>query len=153
MLQHDETVSVLNDLIETCRDGEKGFRACADDADKTDPNIKEMFLDRAQNCALAATELQDLVRAYGGIPSDSSSASAALHRRWLDIKTAVLGKNTEAVLNECERGEDVAVKSYKKALERDLPESIRNVVERQYRGVLQNHDRIKQLRNQVSARN
>ena len=142
-------VLVLNDLIETCKDGEQGFKACAADLEESDVHIKALFLERAQGCTAAAAELQELVRVYGGVPAKSSTATGALHRHWLDIKSAVLGKNSEAVLNECERGEDVAVRSYRKALEKELPEDVRNVVERQYQGVLQNHDRIKSLREQV----
>lgn len=56
------------------------------------------------------------------------------------------------MLNECERGEDVAKKSYKQALEKDLPADIRQVVERQYQGVLRNHDQIKALRDAERAR-
>ena len=151
-MKNDEVISTLNDLIETCKDGEQGFKTCAEDAPDNDLHIKELFIDRAQSCATAAQELQELVRAQGGSPETSSSVSSALHRNWLDLKTAVLGKDNEAVLNECERGEDVAVRSYRKALEKDLPVYVRSVVERQYQGVLQNHDRIKSLRDQVRAR-
>jgi uncharacterized protein (TIGR02284 family) len=74
-----------------------------------------------------------------------------LHRRWVDLKSAITGKDDEAILNECERGEDVAVKSYRNALEKDLPPDIRSVVERQYNGVLRNHDQVKSLRDQIRA--
>jgi uncharacterized protein (TIGR02284 family) len=69
-----------------------------------------------------------------------------MHRRWIGLKELLTGKDDTAILNECERGEDVAKKSYKKALEKDLPPNIRAVVEKQYQGVLQNHDEVKILR-------
>ena len=78
-------------------------------------------------------------------------ATPNLHRRWVDIKSAITGKDDQAVLNECERGEDVAKKSYKRALEKDLPPEIRQVVQRQYDGVLRNHDQVKALRDQTKA--
>ncbi|MES2535772.1 MAG: PA2169 family four-helix-bundle protein [Pseudomonadota bacterium] len=147
-MDNDDVISTLNDLIETCKDGQEGFRTCADDA--SDAKLKSIFTDRAQKCAQAAEELQTLVRARGGNPETTSSVSAALHRRWVDIKSAVLGKDDEAILNECERGEDVAVSSYRNALDKDLPPEIRNVVERQYQGVLKNHDMVKSLRDQYA---
>jgi uncharacterized protein (TIGR02284 family) len=67
----------------------------------------------------------------------------------VDIKSAVTGKDDEAILNECERGEDVAKKSYENALAKDLPAEVRALVERQYQGVMQNHDQVKGMRNQV----
>ncbi|MFZ6647389.1 PA2169 family four-helix-bundle protein [Undibacterium sp. TJN25] len=148
-MDNDDIISTLNDLIETCKDGEEGFKTCVEDASDRHPQLKAMLADRQRGCAAAASELQDLVRAQGGDPETSSSVAGALHRSWVNIKTAITGKDDEAVLNECERGEDSAVRSYRKALEKDLPAHIRLVVERQYQGVLRNHDQIKTLRDQV----
>jgi uncharacterized protein (TIGR02284 family) len=143
----DDIISTLNDLIETCKDGEEGFRTCAEDL--SDPQIKSTFTNRAQGCATAARELQELVVSLGGNPEKRSSVSGTLHRRWVDIKSTITGQDDVAILNECERGEDVAVKSYRNALEKDLPPDIRSVVERQFNGVLRNHDQVKALRDQA----
>jgi uncharacterized protein (TIGR02284 family) len=51
-------------------------------------------------------------------------------------------------LSECERGEDIAVANYQRALDKNLPPDVRTTVERQYQGVLQNHDQVKSLRDQ-----
>jgi len=56
-----------------------------------------------------------------------------------------------SLLEECERGEDVAKAAYSKALKEMLPENIRAVVERQYQGVLRNHDQIRDLRDRYRA--
>ncbi len=145
-MTNDEIISTLNNLIETCKDGEEGFRSCAEDA--MGLQLKTLFTTRSQRCATAARELQDLVRSLGGDPETDSSFSATMHRRWIDIKSAVFGKDNEAILTECERGEDMALRSYRAALEKDFPAPIRVVVDRQYQGVLQNHDQIKMLRDQ-----
>ena len=58
-----------------------------------------------------------------------------------------MGRDEAAILNEVERGEDVAKEAYKNALETDLPDYIREVVENQYQGVMAAHDNIKALRN------
>ncbi len=144
-----ETISVLNDLIETCKDGEAGFTECANDVTSTD--VKTVMVKCAHDCTAAAAELQQLVRSMGGEPETDTSLSGDMHRRWVGLKELVTGKDDTAILNECERGEDVAKKSYKEALEKDLPPNIRAVVEKQYQGVLQNHDQVKQLRD--AARN
>jgi len=148
-MNNNEIISTLNDLIETCNDGEQGFKACVDDASGRHPQLKAMLTIRQRTCASAAVELKELVRAQGGDPATGSTASGALHRGWLNIKTAITGKSDEAVLDECERGEDIAVARYKKALSKDLPAHVRVIVERQYQGVLRNHDEIKNLRDQV----
>ena len=145
-MDNNDIVSTLNDLIETSRDGDEGFRTSAEHA--KDAQLKSLFANRAQSCATAVRELQEVVRANGGEPTDSSSMSGAIHRRWVDIKSMITGGDDMAILNEVERGEDVAVASYKKALAKDLPSDVRALIERQFQGVQQNHDQIKQLRNQ-----
>lgn len=148
-MNNDEIISTLNDLIETSKDGEDGFRSCADHAN--DPTLKSFFANRAQSCAAAVLELQQLVRTLGGNPETSSGLGGAIHRRWLDVKTLLTGKDDKAVLQECERGEDYAKSSYQTALQEALPPDIRSVVEKQYQGVLKNHDQVKSLRDQYRA--
>lgn len=148
-MDNDEVISTLNDLIETSKDGEEGFRSCAENA--SNPQLKTFFSNRAQSCTRAVAELQALVRAHGGNPESSSSLGGAVHRRWVDIKSMVTGKDDKAVLKECERGEDVAVASYRRALDKNLPIEVRSLVEKQYQGVLHNHDQVKALRDQYRS--
>ncbi len=144
-----EVISVLNDLIETSKDGQKGFQTCAEDI--KNPELKALFIKHAQECAEAAAELQREVRALGGDPEDSTSVAGDLHRRWVDVKSLFTGKGEEAVLNEAERGEDHALKAYKEALAKPLPANVYAIVERQFHGVQRNHDQVKALRNIARA--
>jgi len=141
--------SILNELIETSKDGENGFRKAAQDA--RDPQLKSLFTTCAQRCADGARELQQVVRANGGDPEKSGSVAAALHRGWISLKESVASRDDKAILEEVERGEDYAKAQYRKALEQDLPADIRDVVQRQYEGVLANHDKVRTLRNSFRA--
>ena len=139
------TTSILNDLIETSKDGENGFRTSADNA--KDPELKELFRRRADDCARGAAELQSLVTEMGGKPEQSGSIAAAVHRGWVNIKASVTSNDDLAILEECERGEDIAKASYRKALESDdLSPDARAVVQKQYDGVLRNHDQVRAWR-------
>jgi uncharacterized protein (TIGR02284 family) len=151
IMDNDDIISLLNELIATCKDSEAGFKVCAEDASKRHVQLKTILTERQRACALAARELQDLVRAQGGEPETSSTVGGALHRGWMNIKTAITGKDDEIVLRECERGEDTALKNYRKTLDQDLPAHIRLVVERQYQGVLRNYDQMKNLRSQAGS--
>ncbi|MDH0746294.1 PA2169 family four-helix-bundle protein [Pseudomonas sp. GD03842] len=146
-----EAISILNDLIETSKDGEKGFHTAAEDL--KNPEIKAYFLSRSSECASAVRELQAEVRALGGDPDNSSSATGTIHRLWVELKAAVTGKSDEAVLNEVERGEDHALKAYKearqKAEEKALPTNVVTLIKRQLVGVQANHDKVKALRDAV----
>ena len=148
-MDNKDTISLLNNLIETSKDGQKGFHECANDIENAE--LKGLFTVRSQECAAAAGELQQLVRSLGGDPETSSSVSGSLHRGWVNLKSVLTGHSETAILNECERGEDVALKHYKEALEKDLPANVRSILEKQRQGVQRNHDQVKALRNMARA--
>jgi uncharacterized protein (TIGR02284 family) len=147
-MDKDDVIATLNDLIETSRDGEAGFRTCADGVKSA--QVKQTLEQAAGRCREAVSELQAKVRGLGGDPEGSGSLSGALHRGWVDIKSTITGMDEAAVLAECERGEGVAKQAYERALAKDLPPDIRSTVERQYQGVIQHLDRVHQLRNAAS---
>ena len=147
MIDNDEAVSVLNDLIEVSKDGEQGFLQSSENVD--DPKLKAYFLHRSHEVKQSVYELQALVRELGGKPEESASISGYLHRRWLDIKTAISSNDNLAVLNEVERGEDVALKAYKEAANKTLPAAANLLILRQLKGAQRNHDEVKQLRDEA----
>jgi uncharacterized protein (TIGR02284 family) len=150
-MDNSEVVDVLNDLIETSKDGEYGFATCAERA--TSVELKQIFLRRASDCARAASELQAIVVEYGGKAEDSGTVAGAVHRGWVSVRDALSGTSDQAILDECERGEDVALSRYRKAMKREeLPATVRQVVERQMAGAQANHDQIKALRDGLRAR-
>lgn len=148
-MTNEDVIDVLNDLIENSRDGEYGFKACAEHTQSTE--LRELFESRCRECNGAALELQSLVTQLGGTPESSGSASGAVHRGWVAVKGTLSGYSDLAMLEECERGEDVAKARYKKALEQDLPANIQMVVTRQYDGAMRNHDQIRLLRDRLRA--
>jgi uncharacterized protein (TIGR02284 family) len=150
-MDNTEVVDVLNDLIETSKDGEYGFTTCAERA--TSVELKQIFLRRASDCASGARDLQALVVQYGGKAEDSGTVAGAVHRGWVSVRDALSGTSDQAILDECERGEDVALSRYRKAMKQaELPAMVRQVVERQMAGVQVNHDQIKALRDGLRAR-
>ena len=143
-LDRDDVISVLNDLIETSKDGVNGFRTAAEAVQSG--AAKAVFSTRAQLIERAMAELQAEVRRLGGDPERRGSVAGSLHRGWMNLKAAVTGGDDEAIIAECERGEEIAVKNFEDALEKDLPADVRSIVERQYRGTLQNLDKVRALR-------
>lgn len=143
-IDNDDVISSLNGLIETCKDGQEGFKEAAEGVDRSD--LKSLFYEFSQQRAQFAGELQSIVQQLGGDPEKSGSFSGAIHRGWINIKSAVTGKDEASILNECERGEDSAKKTYKDALESALPTNILETVQAQYQAILSAHDRVKALR-------
>src|SRR3569623_1564496 len=114
-LSNDDVVSTMNDLIETCRDGQEGFQQAAEAIN--DSELKTLFYEYSQQRAQFGAVLMELVRELGGDPTHSGSTAGALHRGWMDLKSAITGGSEESILNEAERGEDSAKDAYKDALE------------------------------------
>ena len=144
MADNDNVISVLNNLIETCKDGQTGFQTAAEGITRSD--VKSLLYQYSQQRAQFAGELQNEVRRLGGDPEQTGSVAATLHRGWINIKSAVTGSDENAVIAECERGEDSAVANYKDALaDQKLPADVRSIVERQAAQVKEAHDRIHNL--------
>lgn len=148
MAKDIDPIKVLNDLIHTSEDGMKGFAEAAEKSD--DIKLQMLFKDRSKECGTAIQELQMAVETLGGKADSSGTVMGAAHRGWIAAKAAV-GNANVAVLEEVERGEDYAKAAYGKALKGTLPPLARAVVEKQYQGVLRNHDRIRDLRYQYRA--
>src|SRR3954471_20155959 len=119
---NDDVIGVLNELIETSKDGEQGFKKAAQDTKASE--LRTMFTQGAQRCAEGARELQALVRQLGGDPDTSGSVSGPLHPGWLTVKEAVSSRDDQAILDEVERGEDYAKDAYRKALDTSLPTDV-----------------------------
>ena len=146
---NDNVISTLNNLIETCKDGENGFRTAAGDVKNSE--LTTLFNTYSQQRAQFAAELQAEVRNLGGDPESTGSVAATLHRGWINIKSTVTGEDEAAVIAECERGEDSAVKNYKEALNTTLPANIQTIVQRQFTQVKEAHDRIRAMEKAGSA--
>lgn len=146
---NDDVISTLNNLIETCKDGQNGFQVAAEGVENS--NLKSLFYEYSQQRARFAGELQALVRDLGGDPENSGSVAASLHRGWINIKSVVTGKDDAAILDECERGEDVAKKAYQDAGRANLPSNVSSVIQRQAQEVKEAHDRVRDLRDTGSA--
>ena len=148
-MDRDDVVKVLNGLIESSKDGEYGFKECAEHAKS--PNIKSVLAARSADCASGAAELQRLVTTYGGEPETGGSALGAMHRGWVSVRSALTSKDDLAVLQEAERGEDASLKAYREAAAKALPADVQAVVAKQLQGAQANHDQIKALRDTVKA--
>ncbi|PYI78670.1 MAG: aldehyde dehydrogenase [Verrucomicrobia bacterium] len=150
MAQQKETISTINDLIETLKDGQEGFRQAAEAVE--DPELKSLFHEYSLQRSRFAGELQSEALRLGETkPEDSSSAAGAMHRTWINLKSAIAKRDNHAILAECERGEDSAVKEYQEAMEdEDLTAPVREIISRQYTEVKSAHDRVKQLRDAMN---
>src|SRR5881227_4154415 len=136
---------IIDNLIETLKDGEEGFKQAAESV--KDPQLKSLFSEYSQQRARFAVELRSKAQSPDERESKmSGSAAGALHRGWINLKSAVTQGDDHAILAECERGEDSAVEEFRKALDNGLSAPVQEIVSRQYTDIKAAHDRIRNLR-------
>ena len=114
---HKHLVHCLQELLEKNYDAEKGFKKALKDSDSH--NLKEFLKMQAVQRNRFATELDKELRSLNEEPKDNGSATGSLHRAWIDIKTAFTGKDDEAILEECIRGEKASVEEYEEKLKKN----------------------------------
>jgi uncharacterized protein (TIGR02284 family) len=148
-MDENNAISVVEDLIETCKDGQKGYQDAASHAKR--PDLKTYFNEQSLERGRFANELQAELSKLGKPDKKvSGSVSGALHRAWIDTK-ANLGGGDKTILESVEQGEDNAKESYQKALTGSLPPSLAEIVRRQAASVQKAHDKVRNLRDAAQA--
>ena len=148
-MDENDAISVVENLIETCRDGENGYRDAAEHVKRAD--LKTYFNEQSAVRRRFAQELQMELGKLGKPEKKiSGSAGAAMHRAWIDTKVA-MGGGDKTILESVESGEDKAKDTYNKALSGTLPPSLAELVRRQGASVQQAHDKVRTLRDQAKA--
>ena len=143
-----DDAKAAKELVETLKDGEKGF---ADAADKLRDGDRPEWATTLQRLSDQRAgfwkEIVDMGHDYGDDVDESGSVAAAVHRGWISLKDAVTGDDPSAVLKAAATGEDHAVSEYEDALKMDLSAGFREVVVRQQAAVVAARDEVKALQN------
>jgi uncharacterized protein (TIGR02284 family) len=117
-IKQDETFEILNELIGTCRDAEKGFADAANHIEN--PAIRSFLEEQSRTRARFAQQLQQQVRELGGFPEEQGSTGGAVRRAWMDLKSALGSRrrfcrgsvpvgSRKAIAGECAKCCSVAV--------------------------------------------
>lgn len=144
-MQNDDAIGTLNHLISVAKDGVNGMSSAAENAH--DPGLQDRLRRLCDERGRVATELQGTVRSLGGSPDDSGTAMGTAHRWFMNAKDSVAGYDDKRLLEECERGEDYAMKEFRDALRQNLPADISQRVQSCFTQVKSSHDEIRRLRN------
>lgn len=133
----DKVLSTLNDLVETARDGQKGYETAAGAVEN--PRVKAELQRFAQQRAQFVSELESKAQQFGGSTHQKTTAegvmmeaAGAVHRGWINLKSAVGANDSQAILDECETGDEAALKAYHNALaEQNLPLEVKSIIQKQ----------------------
>ncbi len=131
----------LHHLIDICMDGERGFRAAAEAV--SNPKLKALFDDLAEERGRFAAALLPHLRRLGGTADWEGTNAGALHRSWITLKAHVPGHADHAIVSEAERGEHAALNAYDEALHGMLPPTVTELIEAQQEAM---HDAVDRIR-------
>jgi uncharacterized protein (TIGR02284 family) len=149
-MNRSDIVDLINDLIETCQDGEHGFAVGASLLDSDELSI--LFMLRSGGCERAASELQTFLIQYHGKPRSPAHLDAARRHRWNTRRNALADQGDDAVISEWEQLEDETLARYQEALEtEDLPTALRTCIEKQFHAVRRSHQQVHSLRDRWRA--
>ena len=141
-----ELESTLRSVINTLQDSQKGFADIGEHL--KDDTLKRYFLAESLKRANFRAELENELHRHGVHDvHETGTATATIHRVWGDLK-AKISSGDHTLLETAEQGEDVAKKSYKDALEKELPLPIRQLLAEQQAHVLTSHDYVKRARDE-----
>ena len=150
MADRKDEISTLNTLIATLIDSITGYEDAA--ANSEAGRFQELFRERAGERQRVVEDLRAEVRRLGGEPEAEGSFMGKTHQRFLDLKSAITGRDDKAIINEVERGEDYLKEKFETALSSSgLSGESRSVVEQCYQSVRSGHDQISQLKHGLEA--
>lgn len=149
-MDNARTIKLLQELVDSCRDGQNGYRDAADHV--TDSHLREFFNQQSLVRAGFAGELeQEIIRLGNVDPSTSGSAAAGIRRAWIDFKSE-LGGGDVTILASVESAEGRAKAVFKRGLEESsLPQDLATVIRRQLTSIAAAHDHIRSLRDAKAA--
>lgn len=148
MEKNEKLAGVLNDLVRINNDRIVGYEKAIDELKPEDEDLKLLFRRYTMESKQYVTELNTEVVRLGAMPADGTTNSGKIYRVWMDLKTAITGKDRKAILENCVFGEDAAQKAYDLALNSDidLDPMIREMMVQQKASLRIGHDEVKRLR-------
>ena len=151
MEKSKEVVEVLNDLVMINNDRISGYERAIKELKQDDSDLKSLFDEMIIESQKIKSDLAHEIQVLHGDVEQGSTEMGKIYRAWMDVKAIFTGENRQAVLSNCEAGEDASQKAYKKALETErLPGFLRDLLTRQQETLRQSHDEIRDLRNQYA---
>jgi uncharacterized protein (TIGR02284 family) len=148
MIKNEEIVEDLNDLVKINNDRIMGYEKAIED--NKDAQLDDLFRHYVIQSQKFRSQLAEhIVRIDGMAVTDATSTdvSSKIHRAWIDIKSAITGKDRDTVLSSVEFGENAAVEAYQDAVEKDhIPAYIKEDLTSQLAELKTAYEKVKALK-------
>ena len=124
--RNEDLIDGLKHLLHIANDGKEGYKTAAEDADSAE--LKALFTTYSIQRSEFEMELKSCLQQLGASSdNESGGPMGAIHRVWMDIKTAITSNDNHAILDACITGERSAIEAYDKVLTNtSLPQEMRS---------------------------
>ncbi len=148
MIKNEDIVDDLNELVKINNDRIQGYLKAVEDTE--DAQLDHLFNEMIVQSQNFRSQLADhIVRIDGTAVTDTTSTDVGskIHRAWIDIKSAVTGKDRDTVLSSVTFGENAAVEAYESAVENDkLPAYIKEDISAQLSQLKASRDKMESMK-------
>lgn len=134
-----EARDAVNHLIDIVADGVEGHRKSAELVEDQVAQSLFQLWSRERTEFLGA--LQNIASRFDANEDDPGTTTGTLHRAWMTAANAITGDD-ESVIEAAVNGEQAALDAYEAALDTDLPDEVRTVIQNQYEQVRDIHERL-----------
>jgi uncharacterized protein (TIGR02284 family) len=150
-MDRDKLKDKLAHLLSICNDGKEGYQKAAENVE--DAYLKGIFLAYANERSTFATELKSLlIQIVGEHDKKEGGPAGFIHRVWMDIKSALSGKDRAAILKACITGDTSALNAYDEVLENEeLATHYKMLLNKQRQEIAEALQRMKALEQKESV--
>ncbi len=143
---NEKVINQLKKLIEICQEGKDGYRTAAEHIKNPEyTQLFEQYADQRREFEQALSQHLVTDQEGSSLKATVADAAGAVHRGWINLKSAVTGGSNSAILNECERGDAAALEAYEEALREPMPNEISTLVRQQHEKIRAAYQKVKSL--------
>lgn len=114
-MNNKKTIDALNTLVKINNDRIEGYEKAS--ANTEERELQRLFSEFKQTSQKCRQELIREINKFGGEVSEGTKTSGKFFRAWMDVKSALSGKDRKAILESCAYGEEQADETYKTVLD------------------------------------
>lgn len=139
-----QSSTILNDLIEVTRDGQRFYEEAADKIG--DETLRALFLRLVESRRDLIDELSAHVASRGEAPAAGGTIGGTLRTLYGELRAGIATDRSAAFVAQLEEAEDRLMHAFEHALENDDDRSVRSILSRHFPKVRSMHDEMRNLK-------
>jgi uncharacterized protein (TIGR02284 family) len=119
-MDNTKSIDLFNTLVVINQERMTGYETAENETESEE--LKALFSQCKYISQQNKSELSKEIYKLGGIPDEDTKMTGNFYRIWMDIKSALTGRDRQTILESCDYGEKVAADTYKEVLNSSVDE-------------------------------